>query len=218
MKKIQVPLITTLDALDLSSIGFLLETYAQRNYIDTINWQEYSYKPIVAFDIARSHSALYLRYFVKGNSLKAIHIADDTPVHTDSCVEFFMKQENDAHYYNFEFNCIGTCDAARRLSRHEKKSLTPEQYKQIRRYSTIERKVTPELKGVHAWELTVAIPFEVMGIDPANLPEKIYANFYKCADDTANPHYLSWNPIAVEQPDFHRPEFFGELWFASGEK
>lgn len=218
MKKIQVPLISTLDALDLSSIGFLLETNAQRHFIDTINWQEYAYKPIVAFDIARSHTALYLRYFVKGNSLKAIHLDDNSPVHTDSCVEFFMKKEQDSHYYNFEFNCIGTCDAARRLSRHEKQALTPDQYKLIRRHASVERKMIVEQAGLHSWELTVAIPFEVMGIDPANLPEKVYANFYKCADDTANPHYLSWNPIEVEQPDFHRPEFFGELWFDPAER
>jgi hypothetical protein len=37
------------------------------------------------------------------------------------------------------------------------------------------------------------------------------ANFYKCADNTRIPHYVSWNPIEVASPDFHRPEFFGEL-------
>ncbi|MDR1556412.1 MAG: hypothetical protein LBS88_05185, partial [Tannerellaceae bacterium] len=35
----------------------------------------------------------------------------------------------------------------------------------------------------------------------------------KCADDTDTPHYLSWNPIAVSAPDFHRPDFFGEIYF-----
>ncbi|MBR3931598.1 MAG: hypothetical protein IKJ46_03350, partial [Tidjanibacter sp.] len=24
-------------------------------------------------------------------------------------------------------------------------------------------------------------------------------------------HFVSWSPIGVEQPDFHRPEWFGEL-------
>ena len=31
------------------------------------------------------------------------------------------------------------------------------------------------------------------------------------ADGTILPHYLSWNPIETPKPDFHRPEFFGEL-------
>jgi hypothetical protein len=29
----------------------------------------------------------------------------------------------------------------------------------------------------------------------------------------AHPHYLSWNRIDIPQPDFHRPDFFGELKF-----
>ena len=43
------------------------------------------------------------------------------------------------------------------------------------------------------------------------MPEKLLGNFYKCGDATLLPHYLSWSQIDTEQPDFHRPEFFGEL-------
>ncbi|MFR8633774.1 MAG: carbohydrate-binding family 9-like protein, partial [Barnesiella intestinihominis] len=25
--------------------------------------------------------------------------------------------------------------------------------------------------------------------------------------------YLSWSPIPIEKPDFHRPDYFGELRF-----
>ncbi len=213
MKKLKIPYLPTLDILDLSSAGYLMESKAQREYIDTINWDEYSYKPIVAFDIARSDTNIYIRYFVKGNSLKASYKEDNSPVHKDSCVEFFMKRIEDTNYMNFEFNCIGTCDAARRKSREIKQSLTQREYKTIRRHSTLERKSFEEKKGVFSWELTVAIPFTVLGIDPNFLPEKILANFYKCADETEFPHFLSWSPIDVPQPDFHRPEFFGELYF-----
>ena len=94
MKKLKVPYLETLDVLDLSSVGFLMEK-AQRESIDVVNWEEYPYKPIVAFDIARSKVNLYIRYFVKGNSLKALYEADGSPVYTDSCVEFFMKRVDD---------------------------------------------------------------------------------------------------------------------------
>ena len=40
------------------------------------------------------------------------------------------------------------------------------------------------------------------------------ANFYKCGDKLSVPHYLSWNPVTTEKPDFHRPEYFGLLEFA----
>ncbi|MBP7485907.1 MAG: hypothetical protein KA789_00525, partial [Parabacteroides sp.] len=91
MKSIKIPYLKTLDVLDLTSIGFLMEDKAHRESIDTVNWDEYPYKPIVTFDIARGDKDLYIRYFVKGNSLRAVHAADDSPVHQDSCVEFFMQ-------------------------------------------------------------------------------------------------------------------------------
>ncbi len=212
MKKLKVPYLTTLDVLDLSSVGFLMENKAQREYIDSVNWAEYPYKPIVAFDVARSDNALYIRYFVKGNSLKALHDKDGSPVYTDSCVEFFMRRPGDNNYFNFEFNCIGVCDASYRESRSSKVSITSEAYASIRRHSTIEKQPFEEKLGVYSWELVVAIPFKTMGLDPTNLPEKIMGNFYKCADETEFPHFLSWNPIGLPNPDFHCPEFFGEIY------
>ena len=44
-----------------------------------------------------------------------------------------------------------------------------------------------------------------------NLPKAVRGNFYKCGDKTAHPHFVSWNPVGTPSPDFHRPEFFGEL-------
>lgn len=213
MKRLNVPYLATLDVLDMSSVGFLLETKATREYINTVNWNEYPYKPIVVFDIARTNNNLYIRYLVRGNSLKAVYTDDNSPVHKDSCVEFFMKKLDSDEYMNFEFNCIGTCDAALRRSREDKTPLTPEKYQTIKRHSSLEFKSFEEKKGTYSWELVVAIPFELMGIDPQNLPEKIMGNFYKCADETDFPHFLSWNPIDLPNPDFHRPDFFGEIYF-----
>lgn len=213
MKQIKVPYLKTLDVLDLSSIGFLMEEKAHRECISVANWDNYPYKPIVAVDIARGETELYLRYFVRGNSLKAVYNLDNSPVHQDSCVEFFMKKPNDSVYMNFEFNCIGTCDAARRLSRMEKSSLLTEEYMSIRRHSTVKSDIFTEKKGVFTWELTVAIPFKLMGLNPDSLPPKILGNFYKCADLTDYPHFLSWTEIALPEPNFHCPEFFGEICF-----
>ncbi|WP_350005689.1 carbohydrate-binding family 9-like protein, partial [Phocaeicola dorei] len=41
----------------------------------------------------------------------------------------------------------------------------------------------------------------------------VRANFYKCGDELQKPHFLSWSPIKIEKPDFHRPDFFGLLEF-----
>ncbi|OAV76184.1 hypothetical protein Barb7_00143 [Bacteroidales bacterium Barb7] len=212
MEKLKVPYLPQLDRLDLPSAGSAMEHKALRKYINTVNWEAYPYKPVAVFDIARTDTNLYIRFFVRGSSLKALHLADGSPVFTDSCVEFFMKKDGDTKYMNFEFNCIGTCDASRRQSRNDKQSLTPEEYAAVRRHSSLTKKAMEEQNGIYAWELTVAIPFTVMGLDPQHLPEKITGNFYKCADDTETPHYLSWNPVHTPHPDFHRPEFFGDIY------
>ena len=97
MKRLKVPTINVLDVLDITSIGSLLEEKAQREYISHANWREYPYKPITVFDIVRSKQNLYIRYTVQGYSLKASYEMDNSSVHKDSCVEFFMKKEGDSH-------------------------------------------------------------------------------------------------------------------------
>jgi len=39
------------------------------------------------------------------------------------------------------------------------------------------------------------------------------SNFYKCADESSHPHWLTWAPINFPRPSFHIPEFFGTLEF-----
>jgi hypothetical protein len=39
------------------------------------------------------------------------------------------------------------------------------------------------------------------------------ANFYKVGSGLSVPHYLTWNPVGTPAPDYHRPEFFGEVLF-----
>ena len=90
---------------------------------------------------------------------------------------------------------------------------SPEKMARIKRYASAGNKPFREMEGLFSWELLVAIPFDLVGLDGEHLPEAVAANFYKCADGSSLPHYLSWSPIPVEKPDFHRPEYFGELRF-----
>ena len=212
MKIINVPYASRLDGTSIEAAGDILEDEGTAGSIENVNWPEqYPYKPLTSFRIARSQTALFIKYFVNGNVLCAVYSKDQEPVWKDSCVEFFCKRVDQNGYMNFEFNCIGTCYAAIHVTRKESEMRTSEELQQILRYPSIGTKAFQELEGNFEWELTVAIPFALLGIDPSNLPEKILGNFYKCADDTAFRHYLSWNPIPTPTPDFHRPEFFGEL-------
>lgn len=215
MKKIYLPHIESLDEFSLEKAAEILENEGVRNSIEELNWiKEFNYRPITFFYIARSNTAIYIKYNVHGSMLRAIYLEDLSPVYKDSCVEFFCKLPESESYMNFEFNCIGTCDASRRKGREiDVVRYTKEELSGIKRFPSIGRRVFEELNGMFEWDLTVKIPFELMGIDGENLPVKIMGNFYKCADDTSMPHYVSWNPIKTEQPDFHQPAFFGEIYF-----
>lgn len=87
--------------------------------------------------------------------------------------------------------------------------------KKIDRWASLGRKVIGLDEKAHQWELSLVIPVSAFfrhEID--NLSGLIiHGNFYKCGDKTAHPHFLSWNPIDIPSPDFHRPDFFGEIKF-----
>lgn len=66
------------------------------------------------------------------------------------------------------------------------------------------------------WDVTYELPFRLLRLFfPEFVPSgTIRGNFYKCGDLTEQEHYLAWNPVDADHPDFHRPEFFGELLFS----
>ena len=72
-------------------------------------------------------------------------------------------------------------------------------------------------KTESGWELNYAIPAAFLRrFFPEFRAESgamICGNFYKCGDETVQPHYYSWNPVELVDPDFHRSEFFGKLYF-----
>lgn len=214
MKTIVVPYVKKLDDLSVDEASELIDSVGSVAGLESVNWPKlFAYKPLTSFRVARSLSALFIKYVVQGNVLCAVYSKDMDPVWKDSCVEFFCKRVDQEGYMNFEFNCIGTCYAAVHATRKDSVKRTAEELALIERYPSIGTKAFQELEGMFQWELTVSIPFSLMGLDGNNLPEKMLGNFYKCADATAFQHYLSWNPILTPEPDFHQPEFFGELRF-----
>ena len=156
---------------------------------------------------------MFLHYYVRGEQLRAVTTEDQGPVWEDSCVEFFCQVPGDDHYYNFECNCIGAMVASRRLSRSEDVQKLPlEEMAAIRRRCSFPREAIEERDGLFEWEVELQIPLRLIFRDrQAVFPQVLRANFYKCGDKTKRPHFLSWQPIPLPQPDFHCPQFFGEL-------
>ena len=213
MKQIKVPYIAEAETLSFDDLDKVMETEGAKDFISEVNWEEFPYKPAVSFRIARSESHLVIIYNVRGLDLRAAALEDNGSVWEDSCCEFFISHPTDGTYYNFELNCIGTLLAAKRRSRNDADMFGPEELSIIIRHTTLERKEYEENGSIYCWSNAIAIPFDLMGMDATALPASARANFYKCADKAAHPHYLSWNRIEIPSPDFHRPDFFGELIF-----
>lgn len=203
-------------AMDEAGVGY--------NWIDVAQWPERNngYKPEVRFRIAYSQQMLFIEYYVKEANIKALYSEDkDSKPFKDSCCEFFFSPECNNNYYNMELNCIGKGTFAfRRGGRKGPKIAYGEEImKRILRYSTLgEAPIETSVKEngeLFEWKLTVAIPLECFTETPmeALQGKTMRANFYKCGDDMPKPHFLTWNRIELEKPDFHTPDFFGALTF-----
>ena len=182
--------------------------------INNVNWPDkFPYRPETRVEVTNDHEYLYLHYFVKGEQLRAVTTEDQGPVWEDSCVEFFCQVPGEKHYMNFETNCIGAMVASRRLGRDQDVQLfPPEEMARIRRRCTFPRQAFEERDGMFEWEVELRIPLSLIFRNSRPVfPQKLRANFYKCADKTKNPHFVSWQPIPLPDPDFHCPEFFGEV-------
>ncbi|MBR1808278.1 MAG: hypothetical protein IJ776_02705 [Paludibacteraceae bacterium] len=209
-----IPYCPAFEGKSIEQVNALLDDACLSLSIDKVNWQkQFPYKPLTSVMLARTDDTLFIKWHVNGIMLKAVYTEDNSDVYKDSCVEFFCLLPDGKHYINLEFNCIGTCSASRRLSRTEDvQHLQNDELKLIKRYSSLGRRPFCEIDGQFTWDLCVAVPFSILGID-GQLPRSIRCNFYKCADGTSAMHYLSWAPIDTPAPDFHRPEFFKELFF-----
>lgn len=209
---LKVPYVEGLDGMSMEEIVDALDVRVAKHGINNVNWADrFPYNPITVFSIAHDRKYIYINYFVRCNYLKAVNYKNNTAVCEDSCVEFFMSLPGSEEYWNFEFNCIGTVNASHRKDRKYPTRLTDAEIYRIKRYASCGTNPFQELEGLFNWSLLVAIPFDLIGLDPETLPVEMSGNFYKCASGTSMPHFLSWAPIQTENPDFHRPEFFGRI-------
>ena len=207
MNRINVPL-ADFENQDLDTA---LELGGARFDIECVNWPEtFPYAPLCSGRIARTQDALVVDFRVSGLDLRAQNLTDNGRQWEDSCVEVFIKDPETEDYYNFEINALGKVLACSGPDRHGRVARPAEEMEEILRFGQLEGGARDE-GGIWTWRVGVVIPFELIGVDPDNLPGSIRANFYKCGDKTAHPHFVSWSPIGTPQPDFHCPEFFGEL-------
>ncbi len=134
----------------------------------------------------------------------------------DSCVEFFFSPSGvlGSSYVNVEVNCCGTLHIAYGAARENRQFISLEVASLIQRRSSITSPVKFETEDDSQWTVEIALPFaaiEQLTGEQVN-KDKWFANFYRCGGRT-EPQYAVWHNINAPEPDYHRPEQFGELVF-----
>jgi hypothetical protein len=190
-----------------------IRTHGAKALIDQVNWKDVFPKTLpVSVQLAHDGEQLYLYYMVTGEELRAVNTKDFGSIWEDSCVEFFMQREGEKTYRNFECNPLGALLAAHREARDTAQDLVHEM-PAIVRHTAISHKYNESGQQVSDWALYLEIPKKALGFaeNESLSGQKIRANFYKCGDNTPEPHFLSWCPIGLPKPNFHAPQFFGTL-------
>ncbi len=197
-----------------------METYTIKIASEPINWEhipslsvkEYSwggdYRPEVTAKIAFvPQKGFWLKTACKEDAPRAVYTVPNSPVCRDSTMEFFAAfdpQKPDV-YINFECNSNGCllCEFGTNKDRTF-----------IDRLGAAMPKPVPYREGAY-WGFTIFIPLELLhqlfGEIAYTAGSVIYANVFKCGDDTEIPHYGSWQPITWPYPSFHQPQFFGKM-------
>lgn len=203
------------DVNDLAAISKTLDVFPSHR-IDKANWDETSVpRPKALFKIGHNGTHLFLQYFVEENEILAKTAEDNGAVWTDSCVEFFIRFTNSDYYYNLELSCIGKALFGYRKERKNVVYADSEIMSSIKRYSSLGDKNFDKKQGDFKWNLLVIIPASAYWQSAITSFDGVEAkaNFYKCGDNLTIPHYLSWNPICCEKPNFHIPAYFGNIAF-----
>ncbi|MBQ3121587.1 MAG: hypothetical protein IJC08_03205, partial [Bacteroidaceae bacterium] len=135
-------------------------------------------------------------------------------VWTDPCVEMFIAPDSDT-YYNFECTCIGKMLGACHATAKETERMPLDTLATIKRIPTLGIDNFDLREGENSWSIIEIIPATTLFNHKIESwdGKRMRANFYKCGDNLPTPHFLSWNKIDYPRPNFHLPEYFGEIQF-----
>ena len=177
--------------------------------IDDAPWGD-SYGIRAHAQLCYDDQALYVRMWATEQDVRATYTQDDPcpKCYEDSCLEFFMQPvSGDARYMNWEFN--PNCAVGNEIG--------------VQKTGRVGLVAEPDTfnaasaRTEEGWEITYQIPWDYIhmfypGFEPTE-GLQVRANFYKCGNLTAHKHYLVWNPVDSDTPNFHVPESFGILVF-----
>ena len=174
-------------------------------------WPENNYAPETDLTLCYNQSALRVRLRAAEPVVTIVAREDNGRVWEDSCLELFLAPyEDDPDYLNLECKAAGAMIIGKGPNRENRVSVV----EQIKPLMDVNVTVRPGKD----WEVNYVLPFSMLEdlFGKPFAPEagkKMRFNADLCGDKTPQPHYLAVFPIDVAEPDFHRPEYFGEAVF-----
>jgi len=176
--------------------------------------------PKTEVKVAYSNTSVSLIFRVEDRYIRAVAPKHQGNVCKDSCVEFFFTPSEDLSlgYFNLEINCGGTMLFKFQPSPGNcRSSISEKECSSLSVSHTLPRIIEPEIAGPLTWTVEYSIPFDLLEkYSQVIRPEPGVtwrANFYKCADNCSHPHWLTWSPVDLPEPNFHFPASFGTLLF-----
>ncbi|MDA8123585.1 MAG: carbohydrate-binding family 9-like protein [Deltaproteobacteria bacterium] len=176
--------------------------------------------PRTEVKIAYAEKAVHVLFRVEDRYVRAVSAKHQDPVCRDSCVEFFFTPGPDLSqgYFNLEMNCGGTLlFHFHRNGREGGIEIPGRDCDKLVKTHSLPRIIDPEIAEPVTWTVGYAIPTALLSRYcpvSAPRPKALWrANFYKCADGTSHPHWLTWAPVDDSKPNFHLPQSFGLLAF-----
>jgi hypothetical protein len=178
------------------------------------------FKPAVQAKMMYDDANVYVIFRAEDRYVRCIANQINGRVWEDSCVEFFFSPDTKLpeRYFNLETNCGGTALMHYHVNpKKENPDLEVEDIKKIEIAHSMPQQVDPEITEPTTWTLEYRIPLAVLEkVSAVTRPGHgvIWrANFYKCADKSSNPHWITWSPVENDKPNFHLPRYFGVLEF-----
>lgn len=177
--------------------------------IDDAAWTD-SFGIMAHAQLSYDQQAIYVHMWAEEQDVRATYSKDDllANCYEDSCLEFFVAPvADDERYLNFELNPNGAiCN-----------EIGAQKQGRIRLIAANDAFEVSSSRTDDGWEVFYQIPFDyIRTLYPSFEPQagmQMKGNFYKCGNLTANKHYLAWNHVDSDTPNFHVPGSFGVLVF-----
>ena len=184
--------------------------------VDNHCWAgDFPYRPRMEVRMAHNGKQLLINYRVTEECVRAVAPHDDGNVWEDSCCELFLSPVADGTYYNLECNAAGQLLVGFGPEREGRERAPQTVLDTIDRWASMGREPFDNKEGERTWQLCLAVSVGVYYRHQLQSFDglRVKGNVYKCGDMLPHPHFLSFFPIDLPKPDFHRPDFFGGVEF-----